>query len=135
MTLRIIDLLSHINPIYHTFNIPFLNIFLPSTLRPFQMSFSCRFTCKNFDKILTFFHSSYLICLPQFSRTMKFLVVKLFPIFSLISSINKGDHISQPYITNGNVMVLHTFFSKILVENREDKIVWTDKPQYSVKLM
>ena len=52
------------------------------------------------------------------------------PVFkypSLDSSLNVRDHVSQPYSTTGNTIVLYILLIKFLERSLEDKSVWTDK--------
>jgi len=44
----------------------------------------------------------------------------------LRSSLNVRDHVSQPYSTTSNIIVLHILIFKFLEKSREDKRVWTE---------
>ena len=76
---------------------------------------------------------------------MKFLIVEFSPLPTLIplgpkyllqdpvsnalslqSSLNVKDHVSQPYSTTGNIIVLYILILKFLERSREDKSVWTE---------
>ena len=37
------------------------------------------------------------------------------------------DHVSQPYSTNGNIIILYISILKLIQGNRQDKCVWTIK--------
>jgi len=44
----------------------------------------------------------------------------------LNSSVNLSDHVSQPYSTTGNIIVLNVLIFKFLKSCLEDKSVWTE---------
>ena len=41
-------------------------------------------------------------------------------------SLNVRDHVSQPYSTTGNIIVLYILIFKFLGKSQEDKSVWTE---------
>ena len=46
---------------------------------------------------------------------------------NLHSSLNVRDHVSQPYSTTGNIIVLNIVIFKFLGRSRGDKSVWTEQ--------